>query len=103
MYRQLGTEERLFWSYAQLRPVHFILTANIIGSLHLEGLQQALAKVQHRHPLLNVKITLDRTEIPWFITDSVQIPVRVVERQITQQWQRQVEQVAKDRLAIPPY
>jgi hypothetical protein len=52
VYRQLGTEERLFWSYAQLRPVHFTLTANIIGSLHLEGLRQALAqalaKVQHR-------------------------------------------------------
>ncbi len=59
MYRQLGIEERLFWSYTQLRPVRFTLTANIIGSLHLEGLRQALAKVQHRHPLLNVKIALD--------------------------------------------
>jgi hypothetical protein len=39
VYRQLGTEERLFWSYAQLRPVHFTLTANIMGSLHLEGLR----------------------------------------------------------------
>jgi NRPS condensation-like uncharacterized protein len=91
MYRQLGTEERLFWSYAQLRPVHFTLVANIRGSLHFEGLRQALDRVQHRHPLLNVKIALDRTEIPWFINDSVQIPVRVVGRHTPQQWHQEVE------------
>jgi hypothetical protein len=56
MYRQIGTKERLFWSYPQLRPVHFILTANIVGFLHPKGLRQAGAKVLHRHPLLDLKI-----------------------------------------------
>jgi hypothetical protein len=42
---------------------NFTLTSNIFASLHLEGLGQALAKVQHPHPLLNLKIALDRTFI----------------------------------------
>jgi NRPS condensation-like uncharacterized protein len=91
MYRQLGTEERIVWSYSQLRPIHFVLSAHIIGSLHHAGLQQALSQVQQRHPLLNVKLTLDRDEIPWFINAAAPIPVRLVERHSEQQWQQEVE------------
>ena len=38
MYRQLGTEERIFWSYEQVRPMHFTLAANIIGTLPVDRL-----------------------------------------------------------------
>ena len=91
MYRQLGTSERTIWLYDRVRPVHFTLTANILGKVHLERLEQALAQVQQRHPLLNVKIALDRTEIPWFITETQIISIRVVKRQSPQQWQQEVE------------
>jgi NRPS condensation-like uncharacterized protein len=91
MYRQLGTSERTIWLYDRVRPVHFTLTANIIGKVRLERLEQALAQVQQRHPLLNVKIALDRTEIPWFITETQIIPIRLVKRQSPQQWQQEVE------------
>lgn len=91
MYRQLGTGENIFWLYEQVRPMHFTLTANIIGTLHIDQLQQALTKVQQRHPLLNVRIALDRAGIPGFITDSARIPVRLVERHSQQQWQQEVE------------
>jgi NRPS condensation-like uncharacterized protein len=56
-----------------------------------EGLQQALVKVQQRHPLLNVKIALDRSEIPWIVNDTGSIPVRLVERHSPHQWQQEVE------------
>jgi NRPS condensation-like uncharacterized protein len=91
MRQQLGNEERMVWAYDRVRPLHFTIAANIIGRLHLEGLQQALVKVQQRHPLLNVKIALDRSEIPWVITDTGNIPVRLVERHSPQQWQQEVE------------
>jgi NRPS condensation-like uncharacterized protein len=91
MYRQLGTSERTIWLYDRVRPVHFTLTANIIGKVHLERLEQALAQVQQRHPLLNVKIALARAEIPWFIAETQIIPIRVVKRQSPQQWQQEVE------------
>jgi Condensation domain len=92
MYRQLGIEEQMIWSYEQIRPMHFTLTSNIIGTLHVDQLQQALIKVQQRHPLLNVRIALSSSGIPWLITDSAQIPVRVVKRHSSLQWQQEVEQ-----------
>ena len=92
MYRQLGTEERIFWSYEQVRPMHFTLAANIIGTLPVDRLQQALTQVQQRHPLLNVRIVLDQSGTPWFMRDSAKIPVRLVKRHSEQQWQQEVEQ-----------
>jgi NRPS condensation-like uncharacterized protein len=91
MNQQLGNEERMVWAYDRVCPLHFTISANIIGTLHLEGLQQALVKVQQRHPLLNVKIALDRSEIPWVVTDTGSIPIRLVERHSLHQWQQEVE------------
>lgn len=90
MERQLGTSERTIWLYDRVRPVHFTQAANILGTVRLERLEQALAQVQQRHPLLNVKIALNRTAIPWFITETKIIPIRAVKRQSLQQWQQEV-------------
>jgi Condensation domain len=95
MYRQLGNDEQFTWLYEQTRSVTFTLTANIIGIFTLDQLQQSLLKVQTRHPLLNVRIDLDQSGIPWFVTDSVQIPVRLIERHNPQQWQKEVERELK--------
>jgi NRPS condensation-like uncharacterized protein len=92
MHRQLGANEHVIWSYAQIRPVHFTITANIIGRLHREELQLALVKVQQRHPLLNMRIVLDKSGIPWLKKESVEIPIRVVARHSKEQWQQEVEQ-----------
>jgi NRPS condensation-like uncharacterized protein len=91
MYRKLGDNECLTWSYQQIRPMPFVITANIIGAFKLEELQQALVKSQQRHPLLNVQIVLDKSEMPWFKKYPIQIPVRVVERLNPHQWQQEVE------------
>jgi NRPS condensation-like uncharacterized protein len=91
MHRQLGSNERIIWSYQQIRSMHFITSANIIGKLNLQELQQALVKIQQRHPLLNVQIALDKYEIPWFITNQAEIPLRLINRNSPQQWQEEVE------------
>jgi hypothetical protein len=71
VYRQLGTSILVVRAVA----TSTLLTANIIGSLHLEGLRQAIAKVQYRHPLLNVKIALEHTEISgeFLIVQPIQV------------------------------
>jgi hypothetical protein len=91
MYRHLGIEEHTLWSYDQVAPVHFTLTASIIGELHIDQLQQTLVKVQQRHPLLNVRIVSDRSGQPWLVEDSCSIPLRVVKRQSDRHWQQEVE------------
>lgn len=92
MQRQLGIEERIFWLHDQAIPLHFTVAAKVIGELQVDSLQQALALVQQRHPLLRVRIVPDSLGNPWLTEDSASIPLRVVQRQSEQQWQQEVEQ-----------
>jgi NRPS condensation-like uncharacterized protein len=96
MDRKLGDNERITWLYQQLRPMHFAIVATINGKIGAKELRQALEKTQHRHPLLNVKVTLDESKIPWFKKNSVQIPIRIIERIHAEQWKRVVEQELKN-------
>ncbi len=91
VYRPLGALEHLFWLHDLAHPFHFALTAQIKGRFSVHQLQQALTLVQQRHPLLRVRIALDEAEQPWFVEDSASIPLRVVQRQSEQDWQREVE------------
>lgn len=90
--RPLGAGEQIFWLHDQAHPLHFALTAQIKGQFTVHQLQQALNLVQQRHPLLRVRIALDEAEHPWFFEHSACIPLRVVQRQSEQDWQREVEQ-----------
>ncbi|MBD2524702.1 condensation domain-containing protein [Nostoc sp. FACHB-133] len=92
MHRQLGIEEHIFWLHDQAIPLHFTVAAKVIGELQVDSLQQALALVQQRHPLLRVRIVPDSLGNPWLNEDSATIPLRVVQRQSEQQWQQEVEQ-----------
>lgn len=92
MYRRLGIEEHTLWLYDQAAPLHFTVTAKVVGELLIDQLQQALAWVQQRHPLLRVRIVLDSSGRPWLIEDSTSIPLRIVQRQNEQQWLSEVEQ-----------
>ena len=92
IYRPLGAEEQIFWLHDQVHPLHFALTAQIKGKFTVPQLQQALHLVQQRHPLLRVRIALDESKHPWFVEHPAYIPLRVVQRQSEQHWQREVEQ-----------
>ncbi|MDV2994160.1 MAG: hypothetical protein N4J56_003814 [Chroococcidiopsis sp. SAG 2025] len=89
--RPLGALEKIFWLYDQVQPAHFALTAQIQGEFSNEQLKRALMQVQQRHPLLRVRIALDETEQPWFVEEVANIPLRVLQRQSEQHWQREVE------------
>lgn len=92
IHRPLGAVEQIFWLHDRAHPVHFAIAAQIKGQFTVCQLQQALNLIQQRHPLLRVSIVLDETERPWFVEHSTNIPLRVVQRQSEQCWQREVEQ-----------
>jgi len=58
----------------------------IIGPLSAEIVRQALDIVQHRHPRLNSRIVGDLDNLR-FETGAKKIPLRVVDRQHSEQWQ----------------
>ncbi len=89
--RRLGATERAIWLRDRIYPMHFSLTAQIIGEIAPESLQFALARLQERHPLLRVRIALDSAKHPCFVEDYAPIPVRIVDRQASNQWEREVE------------
>lgn len=91
MNRELGASEHLLWLLAQTKPINVVLCATITGSLSIKQLNAALAEVQHRHPLLAVKISSDRSQ-PRFVSENVRsIPLRVIERQGEEHWCQEVE------------
>jgi len=92
MDRILGSMEHAFWLTDQIAPVHFALTARVVGEFRVDQLEQALIEVQQQHPLLRVRVALDESGQSWFVEDAASIPLRVVERQGEQHWQREVEQ-----------
>lgn len=97
VYRSLGAWEYSTWLYDQFHPAHFSLVAQVTGEFSLEKLKQTLYHLQQRHPLLRVRIAVDETEKPWLVEDAAQIPLRVVPRQGSQHWEREVER----ELGIP--
>ena len=97
VYRSLGPWEYTTWLYDQFHPAHFSLVAQVKGEFSLEKLKQTLHQVQQRHPLLRVRIAVDETDKPWLVEDSAQIPLRIVQRQSSQHWEREVER----ELGIP--
>lgn len=91
MNRKLGASEHLLWLLAQTKPINVVLCATITGSLSIKHLKAALVGVQHRHPLLGVKIFID-DEQPRFVSGEVSsIPLRVIERQGEEHWCQEVE------------
>ena len=92
MNRELGASEQLLWLLAQTKPINVVLCATITGSLSIKQLNVALVEVQHRHPLLGVKISSDRSQQPRFMSDNLRsIPLRVIERQGEEHWCQEVE------------
>lgn len=92
VYRSLGAWEYLSWLYDQVSPTHFSLVAQVTGELKAGRLEQTLHHLQQRHPLLRVRIAVDETDKAWFVEDTAAIPLRFVQRQGSQHWEREVEQ-----------
>ncbi|MDP8963815.1 MAG: condensation domain-containing protein [Cyanobacteriota bacterium] len=93
MNRLLGPSEHLLWVLAQTKPINVVLCATITGTLTIKQLTAALAWVQHRHPLLAVRIAIDNYEQPRFVSEGVpSIPLRIIARQGEKHWCQEAEE-----------
>jgi NRPS condensation-like uncharacterized protein len=82
--RKVTSAERFF----SLSPFSIVtMVARVKGSVTEEMLKNAVAKVQQRHTLLNVRIKEDDEHTLWFTSDGVQdIPIQVVARKSDNDW-----------------
>lgn len=74
-------------------PVNLIFTVAVEGNLSSGNLENALQKVQNRHPLLKIVVWQDESGIPWYVSpDEIQpIPLRIVERLSDKDWRNEAE------------
>lgn len=90
--RTLGAFEKTFWLLDQIDSKDFALGAEIEGTAPVEAWQQALVKVQERHPNLAVRVIMDKFSRPILETiDNVEIPFRVVHADNDYRWTQEVE------------
>jgi len=87
--RKLITGERIMYVDGNT-PVNCVFAAAIKGTIDWGNLQQALAKIQNRHPLLRVTLEEDEQGVPFFIYHDAlhPVPVRVTERKSDEDWQQ---------------
>ncbi|WP_257458378.1 phthiocerol/phthiodiolone dimycocerosyl transferase family protein [Archangium lipolyticum] len=88
MQRPLGRNERDFWVLDKQTEFNFTLVVRLSGPLDPEQLKKALTAVQHRHPLLGVRIDGDP---PGFLPSVNPIPLQVLERADDDHWRRRTE------------
>lgn len=72
-------------------PFNAVIPFRLRGSFTLKEIQQALARIQNKHPWLRAFISHDEKNIPWFNVPEkpVSIPVRIITRQSEDQWQEE--------------
>lgn len=90
--RKLMMVERIMY-VDPATPVNCIFTAKIKGEIPEENFKIALAKIQQKHPLLRVRIDNSSERYPFFIEekDIEPIPLRIVQRQTDEDWQKESE------------
>lgn len=72
-------------------PFNVVIAFRLRGSFTLKEIQQALARIQNKHPWLRALISYDEKNIPWFNVPEkpASIPVRIITRQSEDQWQEE--------------
>lgn len=90
MRRRLIIGERIMYVDAET-PLNCVFVVKIKGTILLENLRIALAKIQQKHPLLRTRIKEDDAGVPHFVSSNnlSAIPLRMVERLGEADWQEQ--------------
>ncbi|MBP1651203.1 MAG: Alcohol acetyltransferase [Bacteroidetes bacterium] len=89
MNRKLTVGERVMYVSSEA-PVNCIFPVKIKGQINQERLEQALQKLQLKHPLLRVVIREDEKGAPYYLTDTqiAPIPIDIRERYTNEDWQQ---------------
>ncbi|NHJ46341.1 MAG: hypothetical protein FK733_01005 [Asgard group archaeon] len=79
MKRELNDIEYMNFSFSQ--PYNIVVVLRITGKITQELLENALEKLQLRHPLLKARYEFDDKGKPWVTSDQVgKIPIRTLNR-----------------------
>ncbi|SFW54994.1 condensation domain-containing protein [Chitinophaga sancti] len=89
MNRKLTVGERIMYVSSEA-PVNCIFPVKIKGQINRERLEQALLKLQQKHPLLRVVIREDEKGAPYYVTDTqiAPVPVDIRQRYTNDDWQQ---------------
>ncbi|MCA9700083.1 MAG: hypothetical protein KC431_21335, partial [Myxococcales bacterium] len=99
MNRHLTTSERMFLAMARQVVMNPVVMVRCRGQLPPERVIDAVARVQARHPALQVKVVRD--ERPWFSDRGVApVSVRVLPRRDDQHWHEVVTAELNEPLDI---
>ncbi len=87
MKRRLFFLERLLYGDGKT-PFHAVFPVRLKGLVSVADLRTALAKIQKKHPLLQSRISEDKSGIPYFVMDGSvgPIPIRIAERHAGDDW-----------------
>ncbi|RZL20447.1 MAG: condensation protein [Pedobacter sp.] len=97
--RKLGVFEKTFWVLNQIDSKEFALAAEIEGRETVEAWEQALDKLQQRHPNLSTKVLLDKFSRPALNhMEASKIPLRVLNVEDEYCWEHVVEGELSTRL-----
>ncbi|MHA1123596.1 MAG: hypothetical protein ACTSPC_12435, partial [Candidatus Heimdallarchaeota archaeon] len=69
MKREINDLEYLNYSMGQ--PYNLVVILRIRGKITISLLEKVLSKAQQRHPLLKVRIELNKNGMPWFTSERV--------------------------------
>lgn len=92
MNRKLLFLERFIYGDGTV-PKNVTFTVKMRGTITMENLRLALAKVQARHPALSAGIAEDEQGAPWFVSSAQppEIPLRIAPRLSDDHWLRESE------------
>ena len=96
--RELAVQEQAMEVFNHLAASYNIVTiSRIRGILSEELLTQAVDAIQSRHPLLNSRIVAKSNSF-WFETGADKIPLSVVKKQRTEEWEELVNEELNTQL-----
>lgn len=92
MNRKLLFLERFIYGDGAI-PKNVTFTVKMRGTITLENLLSALAKIQAKHPALTAGVAEDPKGVPWFVSSAQAppIPVRVTDRRSEEDWLQESE------------
>ncbi len=80
MERRLNVGESFLWIAG---PDSFPIAVSVTmrGEISVEGFRAAIKKARQKHPLMGVRIAIDKEKHPWFVSEGVpDCPLRIIDR-----------------------
>jgi len=92
MKRRMGFLEGSMYAGRET-AVNLVFSVSLEGFLVRKNVEDALVKIQFRHPLLKVCVQEDDQQIPWYVSPEISEPIslRIVERENNERWKAESE------------